>query len=25
MTFASMQEEFRALNCELLGLSIDST
>ncbi len=24
MTFASMQEEFRALNCELLGLSIDS-
>jgi len=25
MTFASMQQEFRALNCELLGLSIDST
>ncbi len=25
MTFASMAEEFRALNCELLGLSIDST
>lgn len=25
ITFASMQEEFRALNCELLGLSIDST
>jgi len=25
LTFASMQEEFRALNCELLGLSIDST
>lgn len=25
MTFASMQEEFRQLNCELLGLSIDST
>ena len=25
MTFASMQEEFRKLNCELLGLSIDST
>ena len=25
MTFASMQEEFRALNTELLGLSIDST
>jgi len=25
MTFASMQEEFRALNCELVGLSIDST
>lgn len=24
MTFASMQEEFRALNCELVGLSIDS-
>lgn len=24
MTFAAMQEEFRALNCELLGLSIDS-
>ena len=24
MTFASMQEEFRDLNCELLGLSIDS-
>lgn len=24
MTFASMQEEFKALNCELLGLSIDS-
>ena len=25
MTFASMQGEFRALNCELVGLSIDST
>jgi peroxiredoxin (alkyl hydroperoxide reductase subunit C) len=25
MTFASMADEFRALNCELLGLSIDST
>lgn len=25
VTFASMQEEFRQLNCELLGLSIDST
>jgi peroxiredoxin (alkyl hydroperoxide reductase subunit C) len=25
MTFASMQQEFRDLNCELLGLSIDST
>ena len=25
MTFASMQEEFRALNTELVGLSIDST
>jgi peroxiredoxin (alkyl hydroperoxide reductase subunit C) len=25
MTFASMAEEFRALNAELLGLSIDST
>lgn len=25
MTFASMQQEFRALNCELVGLSIDST
>ena len=25
MTFACMAEEFRALNCELLGLSIDST
>jgi peroxiredoxin (alkyl hydroperoxide reductase subunit C) len=25
MTFASMSEEFKALNCELLGLSIDST
>ena len=25
MTFASMAEEFKALNCELLGLSIDST
>ncbi|MCS7314810.1 MAG: peroxiredoxin [Bryobacterales bacterium] len=25
MTFAAMQEDFRALNCELLGLSIDST
>ncbi|HOS91943.1 MAG TPA: peroxiredoxin [Armatimonadota bacterium] len=24
MTFASMQEQFRALNCELIGLSIDS-
>jgi peroxiredoxin (alkyl hydroperoxide reductase subunit C) len=25
MTFAYMQEDFRQLNCELLGLSIDST
>jgi len=25
MTFASMQEDFRGLNCELVGLSIDST
>lgn len=25
MTFASMQQEFRDLNCELVGLSIDST
>ncbi len=25
VTFASMQEDFRRLNCELLGLSIDST
>jgi peroxiredoxin 2/4 len=25
MTFASMQDEFRTLNCELVGLSIDST
>jgi peroxiredoxin 2/4 len=25
MTFASMQEDFRKLNCELVGLSIDST
>jgi peroxiredoxin (alkyl hydroperoxide reductase subunit C) len=25
MTFAAMQEEFRSLNCELVGLSIDST
>jgi len=25
MTFASMQKEFEALNCQLLGLSIDST
>lgn len=25
MTFATMQEEFRALNTELIGLSIDST
>jgi peroxiredoxin (alkyl hydroperoxide reductase subunit C) len=25
MTFASMQQEFRDLNCELIGLSIDST
>ena len=25
LTFASMQGEFRALNCELVGLSIDST
>ncbi|HEV2470068.1 MAG TPA: peroxiredoxin [Candidatus Sulfotelmatobacter sp.] len=25
MTFASMQSEFRQLNCELVGLSIDST
>jgi len=24
MTFATMAEEFRALNCELIGLSIDS-
>ncbi|HOD33169.1 MAG TPA: peroxiredoxin [Holophaga sp.] len=24
MTFASMQEDFKALNCELIGLSIDS-
>ncbi len=24
MTFASMQEDFRTLNCELIGLSIDS-
>lgn len=24
MTFASMQEEFKELNCELIGLSIDS-
>jgi len=24
MTFASMQEEFKSLNCELIGLSIDS-
>ena len=24
MTFASMHEDFRALNCELIGLSIDS-
>ena len=24
MTFTAMQEEFRSLNCELLGLSIDS-
>jgi peroxiredoxin (alkyl hydroperoxide reductase subunit C) len=24
MTFASMQEDFRTLNCELVGLSIDS-
>jgi peroxiredoxin (alkyl hydroperoxide reductase subunit C) len=24
MTFASMQHEFKALNCELIGLSIDS-
>jgi len=24
MTFATMQEEFKALNCELIGLSIDS-
>ena len=24
MTFASMEEEFKALNCELIGLSIDS-
>jgi peroxiredoxin (alkyl hydroperoxide reductase subunit C) len=24
MTFASMQEDFRARNCELIGLSIDS-
>ncbi|MFB3776206.1 MAG: peroxiredoxin [Bryobacteraceae bacterium] len=25
MTFASMQDEFKKLNCELVGLSIDST
>lgn len=25
MTFATMQPQFRALNCELVGLSIDST
>lgn len=25
MTFAAMHDEFKALNCELLGLSIDST
>jgi len=25
ITFAAMHEEFRALNCELVGLSIDST
>ncbi|MDH7567978.1 MAG: peroxiredoxin [Armatimonadota bacterium] len=25
MTFATMADEFRALNCELVGLSIDST
>jgi peroxiredoxin (alkyl hydroperoxide reductase subunit C) len=25
ITFSSMQEEFRQLNCELVGLSIDST
>ncbi len=25
MTFASMENEFKELNCELLGLSIDST
>ncbi len=25
MTFAAMADEFRALNCELMGLSIDST
>ena len=25
MTFASMSDEFKALNCELIGLSIDST
>jgi len=25
MTFASMQEDFRSLHCELVGLSIDST
>jgi peroxiredoxin (alkyl hydroperoxide reductase subunit C) len=25
MTFAKMQDEFKALNCELIGLSIDST
>lgn len=24
MTFASMQDEFKAMNCELIGLSIDS-
>jgi peroxiredoxin (alkyl hydroperoxide reductase subunit C) len=25
VTFASMQDDFRSLNCELIGLSIDST
>jgi peroxiredoxin (alkyl hydroperoxide reductase subunit C) len=25
MTFASMEDEFKALNCQLIGLSIDST
>lgn len=25
ITFASMQDDFKALNCELIGLSIDST